>query len=129
MPQKIVPSMRYTTETHTAGARAYFFGWKATTSNLFEVVIMKIDVHADLFTPAYIQSLGRVFTNAGRNVPALRMALSMFGTKRIMFGTDIPLREDIELQLRDIEELGLNAAELDALCRQCSAASRHRATE
>jgi hypothetical protein len=46
-----------------------------------------------------------------------------------MFGTDIPLREDIELQLRDIEELGLNAAELDALCRQCSAASRHRATE
>lgn len=50
-----------------------------------------------------------------RNVPALRMAISMFGTKQIMFGTDIPLREDIELQLRDIDELGLSAAERDAI--------------
>ena len=50
-----------------------------------------------------------------RNVPALRMALSMFGTKQIMFGTDIPLREDIALQLRDIEELGLSDAERDAI--------------
>jgi len=48
-----------------------------------------------------------------RNVPALRMAISMFGTKRIMFGTDIPLREDIELQLRDIAALDLTAAEID----------------
>jgi aminocarboxymuconate-semialdehyde decarboxylase len=48
-----------------------------------------------------------------RNVPALRMALSMFGTKQIMFGTDIPLREDIELQRRDIEALDLTAGELD----------------
>jgi aminocarboxymuconate-semialdehyde decarboxylase len=48
-----------------------------------------------------------------RNVPALRMALSMFGVKQIMFGTDIPLREDIELQRRDIEALGLTAAELE----------------
>jgi len=30
-----------------------------------------------------------------------------------MFGTDIPLREDIELQRRDIETLDLTAAELD----------------
>jgi predicted TIM-barrel fold metal-dependent hydrolase len=43
------------------------------------------------------------------------MARSVFGTKRIMFGTDIPMREDIELQLRHIEELGLNAAELEAI--------------
>jgi aminocarboxymuconate-semialdehyde decarboxylase len=50
-----------------------------------------------------------------RNVPALRMALSMFGIKQIMFGTDIPLREDIELQLRDIEELGLSDTERDAI--------------
>ena len=50
-----------------------------------------------------------------RNVPALRMALSMFGTEQIMFGTDIPLREDIELQLRDIEELRLSDAERDAI--------------
>jgi aminocarboxymuconate-semialdehyde decarboxylase len=48
-----------------------------------------------------------------RNVPALRMALSMFGTKHIMFGTDIPLREDIELQLRDIAALDLGAADLN----------------
>jgi predicted TIM-barrel fold metal-dependent hydrolase len=48
-----------------------------------------------------------------RNVPALRMALSMFGTKQIMFGTDIPLREDIELQRRDIDALDLSAADLD----------------
>jgi aminocarboxymuconate-semialdehyde decarboxylase len=50
-----------------------------------------------------------------RNVPALRMALSMFGTEQIMFGTDIPLREDIDLQLRDIAELGLSDAERDAI--------------
>ena len=48
-----------------------------------------------------------------RNVPALRMALSMFGTKHIMFGTDIPLREDIELQLGDIAALDLSAADLN----------------
>jgi predicted TIM-barrel fold metal-dependent hydrolase len=41
------------------------------------------------------------------------MALSMFGAKQIMFGTDIPLREDIELQLRDIEALGLTVTDLD----------------
>jgi aminocarboxymuconate-semialdehyde decarboxylase len=48
-----------------------------------------------------------------RNVPALRMAVSMFGTKHIIFGTDIPLREDIELQLRDIAALDLSAADLN----------------
>jgi predicted TIM-barrel fold metal-dependent hydrolase len=42
-----------------------------------------------------------------RNVPALRMALSMFGIEHVMFGTDIPFREDIELQLADLEALGL----------------------
>jgi predicted TIM-barrel fold metal-dependent hydrolase len=56
-----------------------------------------------------------------RNVPAFRMALSMFGAKQIMFGTDIPLREDIELQRRDIEALGLTAAELDDIYA-CNAA-------
>jgi aminocarboxymuconate-semialdehyde decarboxylase len=53
------------------------------------------------------------YDTVSRNVPALRMALSMFGTKQIMFGTDIPMREDIELQLRDIDALGLSAADLD----------------
>jgi predicted TIM-barrel fold metal-dependent hydrolase len=43
------------------------------------------------------------------------MALSMFGTEQIMFGTDIPLREDIDLQLRDIEELGLSDMEREAI--------------
>jgi aminocarboxymuconate-semialdehyde decarboxylase len=46
-----------------------------------------------------------------RNVPALRMALSMFGIEHLMFGTDIPFREDIELQLADLEELGLTDEE------------------
>lgn len=46
-------------------------------------------------------------------MPALRVALSMFGVGKIMLGTDIPLREDIELQRRDIEALDLTAAELD----------------
>ena len=46
-------------------------------------------------------------------MPALRMAISMLGVGKIMFGTDIPLREDIELQRRDIEALDLTAAELD----------------
>src|SRR4030095_16385252 len=65
-----------------------------------------------------------------RNVPALRMALSMFVVGHIMFGTDIPLREDIELQRRDIEGLGLTAAELDDITpttRRVSWASRYRA--
>jgi predicted TIM-barrel fold metal-dependent hydrolase len=43
-----------------------------------------------------------------RNVPALRMALSMFGIDHVVFGTDIPFREDIELQLQDLEALGLS---------------------
>jgi aminocarboxymuconate-semialdehyde decarboxylase len=43
-----------------------------------------------------------------RNVPALRMALSMFGEEHVLFGTDIPFREDIDLQLQDLEALGLS---------------------
>ena len=50
-----------------------------------------------------------------RNVPALRMALSMFGSDQILFGTDIPFREDIEPQLQDLEALGLSAAERQAI--------------
>lgn len=50
-----------------------------------------------------------------RNVPALRMALSMFGVDHILFGTDIPFREDIDLQLQDLEELQLRAAEREAI--------------
>jgi len=46
-----------------------------------------------------------------RNVPALHMALSMFGADHVMFGTDIPFREDIELQLHDLEVLGLSEAD------------------
>ena len=53
------------------------------------------------------------YDTVSRNVPALRMALSMFGTNHIMFGTDIPFREDIELQLRDIEALDLSAMDQD----------------
>ena len=46
-----------------------------------------------------------------RNVPALRMALSMFGAEHVVFGTDIPFREDIDMQLQDLEALGLSNAE------------------
>ena len=53
------------------------------------------------------------YDTVSRNVPALRMALSMFGSKHIMFGTDIPFREDIELQLGDIAALDLSAADLN----------------
>jgi aminocarboxymuconate-semialdehyde decarboxylase len=50
-----------------------------------------------------------------RNVPALRMALSMFGVDHILFGTDIPFREDIDLQLRDLEDLRLSDADHAAI--------------
>jgi len=46
-----------------------------------------------------------------RNVPALRMALSMFGAEHVVFGTDIPFREDIDMQLQDLEALGLSDTE------------------
>ncbi len=59
-----------------------------------------------------------------RNVPALRMALSMFGVDHILFGTDIPFREDIDLQLKDLEDLDLSKRRSrgDRL-RQCGAAA------
>jgi len=50
-----------------------------------------------------------------RNVPALHMALSMFGADHVMFGTDIPFREDIREQMHDLEELGLSEADRDAI--------------
>lgn len=57
-----------------------------------------------------------------RNVPALRMALSMFGVDHILFGTDIPFREDIDLQLKDLVDLGLSQAEREAI--DCGNAGR-----
>ena len=39
------------------------------------------------------------------------MALSMFGAEHVVFGTDIPFREDIDMQLQDLEALGLSNAE------------------
>lgn len=50
-----------------------------------------------------------------RNVPALRMALSMFGVDHILFGTDIPFREDIDLQLQDLNALQLSDADRYAI--------------
>ncbi|MPZ13216.1 MAG: amidohydrolase family protein [Chloroflexi bacterium] len=50
-----------------------------------------------------------------RNVPALRMALSMFGVQHVLFGTDIPFREDIDLQLSDLEDLGLDEVSRHAI--------------
>jgi aminocarboxymuconate-semialdehyde decarboxylase len=50
-----------------------------------------------------------------RNVPAMRMALSMFGVDHIVFGTDIPFREDIDLQLKDLDDLQLRKADREAI--------------
>ena len=50
-----------------------------------------------------------------RNVPALRMALSMFGVDHVLFGTDIPFREDIDLQLKDLDDLQLSKADREAI--------------
>ncbi|TMA83668.1 MAG: amidohydrolase, partial [Deltaproteobacteria bacterium] len=50
-----------------------------------------------------------------RNVPALRMALSMFGAGHVLFGTDIPFREDIDLQLQDLDALKLSDGERRAV--------------
>jgi predicted TIM-barrel fold metal-dependent hydrolase len=50
-----------------------------------------------------------------RNVPALHMALSMFGADHVMLGTDIPFREDIKEQLHDLEVLRLSAAHRAAI--------------
>jgi predicted TIM-barrel fold metal-dependent hydrolase len=50
-----------------------------------------------------------------RNVPALRMALSMFGVDHIVFGTDIPFREDVDLQLQDLQDLRLDDVDREAI--------------
>jgi aminocarboxymuconate-semialdehyde decarboxylase len=55
------------------------------------------------------------YDTVSRNVPALRMALSMFGVDHVLFGTDIPFREDIDLQLQDLEALKLSDADRDAI--------------
>ena len=55
------------------------------------------------------------YDTVSRNVPALRMALSMFGPEHVLFGTDIPFREDIDLQLKDLEALGLSDADRRAI--------------
>ncbi len=43
------------------------------------------------------------------------MALSMFGAEHAPFGTEIPFREDIDLQLQDLEALNLSAADRQAI--------------
>jgi aminocarboxymuconate-semialdehyde decarboxylase len=55
------------------------------------------------------------YDTVSRNVPALRMAISMFGIDHILFGTDIPFREDIEQQLQDLVNLELSEAERKAI--------------
>jgi predicted TIM-barrel fold metal-dependent hydrolase len=56
-----------------------------------------------------------------RNVPALRMALSMFGIEHVVFGTDIPFREDIDAQLHDLAALGLSDGEQQQIASQNAA--------
>jgi aminocarboxymuconate-semialdehyde decarboxylase len=55
------------------------------------------------------------YDTVSRNVHALRMGLDMFGVDHVLFGTDIPFREDIELQVHDLDELGLSPTDRAAI--------------
>jgi aminocarboxymuconate-semialdehyde decarboxylase len=55
------------------------------------------------------------YDTVSRNVPALKMGLEMFGVDHVMFGTDIPFREDIEEQTKDLDQLGLSEADRQAI--------------
>ena len=92
---------------HLGGLAPYLMGRLQWGYERFPVCSEKISAPPEAYFKRFY------YDTVCRNVPALRMALSMFGAKQIMFGTDIPLREDIELQRGDIEALGLTAAELD----------------
>ena len=50
-----------------------------------------------------------------RNVPAMKMALEMFGIEHILFGTDYPFRADTLEQLRDIADLHLSQDDAEAV--------------
>jgi len=92
---------------HLGGLAPYLMGRLQWGYERFPVCSEKISAPPEAYFKRFY------YDTVCRNVPALRMALSMFGVGHIMFGTDIPLREDIELQRRDIEALDLTAAELD----------------
>jgi aminocarboxymuconate-semialdehyde decarboxylase len=71
--------------------------------------------HANISAPPETYFKRFYYDTVCRNVPALRMALSMFGPEHVLFGTDIPFREDIELQLEDLEALGLSPTDRQAI--------------
>ena len=70
---------------------------------------------ANISTPPETYFKRFYYDTVCRNVPALRMALSMFGPGHVLFGTDIPFREDIDPQLKDLEALGLSDADRHAI--------------
>lgn len=49
------------------------------------------------------------------SVPALHFACSMFGTERILFGTDFPFNDDVDNQRGGLEALGLPAETLEGI--------------
>jgi len=49
------------------------------------------------------------------SVPALKFACSLFGTERILFGTDFPFNDDVDRQREDLETLGLPAETAEAI--------------
>ena len=55
------------------------------------------------------------YDTVSRNVPAMKMALEMFGVGHLMFGTDWPFREDVAEQLQDIDDLELSADDTEAV--------------
>lgn len=55
------------------------------------------------------------YDTVSRNVPALKMALEMFGVGHILFGTDYPFREDVQPQIQDIDDLKLSEEDAEAV--------------
>ena len=55
------------------------------------------------------------YDTVSRSVPALKMAIALFGVDHLVFGTDYPFRDDLDPQLRDIEALGLSQDETNAI--------------
>lgn len=55
------------------------------------------------------------YDTVSRNVPALKMALEMFGVGHILFGTDYPFREDVLPQIQDVDDLKLAPEDAEAV--------------
>ena len=87
---------------HLGGLAPYLMGRLQWGYERFPACSEKISAPPEVYFKRFY------YDTVCRNVPALRMALSMFGAEKDHVRHRYPLREDIELQLRDIEALGLD---------------------